>query len=143
MLGQVADGPCWRSLAPAASAQRTPDHQMSKGSARRQIAKLPSDRSSAPAVNPKRSVRYRHIADALAADIAAGRYAIGSLLPSEAEFCDRFIASRHTVREALRILTSNGLIIRRPGAGSTVVSTSQQMVLVPSIGTVEPVLNFP
>jgi GntR family transcriptional regulator len=115
---------------------------MSSGSARRRIVERESDRGSSPA-NAKRSARYRHIADQLAADISAGRYTIGSLLPSEAEFCDRFVASRHTVREALRILTANGLIIRRAGAGSTVVSTSQQMVLVPSVGTVEPVLNVP
>jgi GntR family transcriptional regulator len=110
---------------------------------KRQSPQPRGNRSRAAKTEVKPSTRYRHIADTLAADISAGRYKVGGLLPSEAEFCDRFVASRHTVREALRILTRNGMIIRRAGAGSTVVATSQRMVLVPNVGTVEPVLNFP
>lgn len=87
--------------------------------------------------------RYRHIADALVADIRAARYPLGSMLPTEAELCTRFGASRHTVREALRILARLGLITRRSGAGSTVVATSQRMILVPCGETVEPILNYP
>ncbi|MBV9564197.1 MAG: GntR family transcriptional regulator, partial [Bradyrhizobium sp.] len=49
----------------------------------------------------KRAVpRYRAIAEQLLADIARGRYPVGSALPTEIELCRRFDASRHTVREA-------------------------------------------
>jgi GntR family transcriptional regulator len=110
---------------------------------KRQSIQPRSNRNRTTKTLVKESARYRRIADVLAADISAGRYKVGGLLPSEAEFCDQFVASRHTVREALGILTRNGMIIRRAGAGSTVVATSQRMVLVPNVGTVEPVLNFP
>jgi DNA-binding GntR family transcriptional regulator len=90
-----------------------------------------------------RASRYREIAEALTADIQSGRYPLGTLLPTETEFCERFKASRHTVREALRILTAQGFVSRRSGAGSTVIATSQPMILVPSAETVEPVLNYP
>ena len=107
------------------------------------VARRPFDRRRASISGKRKPVRYRHIAEVLASEIAAGRPSLGNLMPSEAELCDRFQSSRHTVREALRILVSNGLIVRRAGAGSIVVSTSEQIVLVPSLGTVEPVLNVP
>jgi DNA-binding GntR family transcriptional regulator len=54
--------------------------------------------------------------------IAQGEYGVGTNLPTESELCEAFGASRHTVREALRGLVERGLIERRQGAGSVVVS---------------------
>jgi GntR family transcriptional regulator len=54
--------------------------------------------------------------------IAQGEYRVGTNLPTESELCQSFGASRHTVREALRGLVERGLIERRQGAGSIVVS---------------------
>ena len=48
--------------------------------------------------------RYRQIADELAAQITSGRYTTGALLPGEMELCEHYGVSRHTARDALRLL---------------------------------------
>jgi len=53
---------------------------------------------------------HRRIADDLRGRIASGEMAVGSPLPSEAELCRRWGASRGTVRQALSALRSDGLI---------------------------------
>ncbi|NNE85793.1 MAG: GntR family transcriptional regulator [Alphaproteobacteria bacterium] len=68
----------------------------------------------------KRRARYLTLADDLANDIAAGRYAVGSLLPSEAELCERYDVSRFTVREAIKQIQSTGLVSTRQGLGTRV-----------------------
>lgn len=55
--------------------------------------------------------------DALQADIAAGRYAPGDRLPTEAQLAQRFGVNRHTVRRALAALADAGLVHARRGAG--------------------------
>lgn len=67
-------------------------------------------------------VRYLQVARALSDGIAAGRYPVGELLPSEPELCRRFGVSRHTVREALLRLRAAGLIASRRGVGTRVVA---------------------
>jgi GntR family transcriptional regulator len=64
-------------------------------------------------------VRYLHVADALRADIAAGRT---GALPSEAELGERHGVSRVTVRRALERLRDEGLVASRRGAGWFVVN---------------------
>ena len=66
--------------------------------------------------------RYRAIADALINDIVKKKFSVGSALPAEAELCEQLKVSRHTVREGLRILEESGLIVRRQGSGSVVIS---------------------
>ena len=68
------------------------------------------------------SPRYQVVADALAADIAKGRYPVGSTLPTEYELCELFAISRFTVREALRRLAEANLVTRKPRAGTTVIA---------------------
>jgi DNA-binding GntR family transcriptional regulator len=67
-----------------------------------------------------RKPRYQQIADALREEIRRGEHAVGLFLESEAELKARFKVSRHTVRDALRVLDELGLIARRRGAGSIV-----------------------
>ncbi len=67
-----------------------------------------------------RKPRYQQIADTLREEIRRGDHAIGHFLASEAELKARFRVSRHTVRDALRVLDELGLIVRRRGAGSVV-----------------------
>lgn len=61
--------------------------------------------------------------DALEADIAAGRYAPGDRLPTEAQLSLRFGVNRHTVRRALAALADAGLVHARRGAGVFVTGT--------------------
>jgi GntR family transcriptional regulator len=70
--------------------------------------------------------RYAQLSDILRARIAQGAHPVGTFLPTEAELCSEFGVSRHTVREALRLLTEARLILRRQGSGSQVVATEAQ-----------------
>lgn len=63
---------------------------------------------------------YKRISRELAQDITRGKYPPGSLFPTEMELCESWQVSRHTVREALRELTEQGLIDRRKGIGTRV-----------------------
>lgn len=64
--------------------------------------------------------RYKVIYQELLEGIRAGQYPVGSLLPPELELCRQFNASRHTIREAVRLLTESGMVSRRPGVGTRV-----------------------
>jgi DNA-binding GntR family transcriptional regulator len=70
--------------------------------------------------------RYAQLSDILRARIEQGAHPVGSFLPTEAELCEEFDVSRHTVREALRLLTEARMILRRQGSGSQVIATSAQ-----------------
>jgi len=63
---------------------------------------------------------YRRIADSLRRDIEAGRLAGGDQLPTEQELAEAWGTSRSTVREAIRVLATRGLIEARPGQGTFV-----------------------
>ncbi|MGC5777304.1 phosphonate metabolism transcriptional regulator PhnF [Methylobacterium sp. NFXW15] len=63
---------------------------------------------------------WRQIADALEAEIAAGKLAQGTQLPTEATLATRFGVNRHTVRRALATLAERGLIRASQGRGTFV-----------------------
>jgi DNA-binding GntR family transcriptional regulator len=86
---------------------------------------------------------YKQIAGQIEADIAAGTYPVGSLLPTEAEFGARLDAGRHTVRAALGVLAEAGLITRRAGSGSTVVSDGRRSVYAHSVSNFDQWFNYP
>lgn len=56
--------------------------------------------------------------------IAGGEFDLGALLPTEEQLCEIHGASRYAVREAMRQLEENGMIARRRGSGTTVISHS-------------------
>jgi DNA-binding GntR family transcriptional regulator len=87
--------------------------------------------------------RYRQIADALRAEIRGGQYAIGTMLPTETELCGRFQASRHTIREALRLVEDAGLVARRQGSGTTIIAQDDAGRLVQDISRVGGLLQYP
>lgn len=55
-------------------------------------------------------------------DIRRGRVRSGDVLPSESRLCERFEVSRITVRQALRELQREGLVIPKQGKGTFVRS---------------------
>src|SRR5580700_10851489 len=67
-------------------------------------------------------VAYQMVAEALRQEILTGRLRVGDRLPSEGELGERFKVSRSTVREALRMLSSQRMIstTRGQGGGTTV-----------------------
>jgi GntR family transcriptional regulator len=64
---------------------------------------------------------YRQIADDLRNKIESGELTQGSQLATEAELRDEYNASRNTVRDAIKWLTTLGLVETRPGQGTFVV----------------------
>jgi len=52
--------------------------------------------------------------------ILSGTFRPGSRLPTEAKLCEMLSVSRTVVREALRVLEDDGLVVRRHGVGTFV-----------------------
>jgi len=63
---------------------------------------------------------YRQIAEELQGKIESGELARGSQLPTEIELREEYGASRNTVRDAIKWLTTRGLVETRPGQGTYV-----------------------
>lgn len=63
---------------------------------------------------------YKQIADSLQRDIETGKFAEGGQLPTEQEISEEWGASRSTVRDALKQLTTRGLVEAHPGQGTFV-----------------------
>jgi GntR family transcriptional repressor for pyruvate dehydrogenase complex len=89
---------------------------------------------------------YEQVADQMRQWILSGVVAVGDQLPTEGALAERFGTSRSTVREALRLLSSENLITTRPGArgGSRVsqpdpgrITDSLQTSLALLVGTSE------
>ena len=87
--------------------------------------------------------RYQVIADDLMADIAAEKFAVGSMLPTEMELCERYDVSRYTVREALRQLRELGMVAMRRGSGTRVLSTQPEQAHVQSVSALSELLRYP
>lgn len=63
---------------------------------------------------------YHQVANDLRARIASGTYLPGRRIPAEQELIEAYWVSRITVRQALAVLTQEGLITRQRGKGSFV-----------------------
>jgi len=63
---------------------------------------------------------WRQIVDGLEADIASGRLKPGDQLATEARLAERFGVNRHTVRRAIGVLASRGLLRATQGRGTFV-----------------------
>jgi DNA-binding FadR family transcriptional regulator len=75
-----------------------------------------TDLGDQPSFNRITPVRaYEGVVAQIEAAIFDGRLTPGQRLPSEREMMTQFAVSRATVREALRVLESNGLVRSRPG----------------------------
>lgn len=85
---------------------------------------------------------HRAIYRDLVREISEGVYRPGDRLPSEAQLCERFGASRITVAKAIQSLQRDGLVTRRPGSGTYVQepkagSSHQFGLLIPQLGSTE------
>jgi GntR family transcriptional regulator len=96
----------------------------------------------APEARRRKPSRYRDIAAGLQKDIRLGRYDIGKLLPTETELMAQHSASRQTVREALRILMDQGLIVRRAGLGSVVIAAEPPVLFTHSVTSLTEWLRY-
>src|SRR5688500_4509891 len=69
----------------------------------------------------------------LLAEIAAGEFAPGDMLPGEVALTERFDVSRGVVRECIRGLEDRGIVAVKHGRGATVRETDEWDVLDPEV----------
>ena len=86
---------------------------------------------------PRGIKTHEAVADTLRRQIVLGRFKVGDRLPTEEDLTEQFEVARTTLREALRVLESQGLIeIRRGRNGGPVVTeppsgaTAESMALL-------------
>lgn len=76
---------------------------------------------------------HSRIAHDLGVAILAGRHKPGDRLEGEIEYSDRLNISRTAYREALRILSSKGLVESRPKTGTRIAPRSRWNLLDPDV----------
>ena len=86
---------------------------------------------------------YKSLANTLEQRIYNGDWPVGSALPTEADLCKTFQASRHTLRHALQILEANGLIFRRQGAPTQIISRKKLRRFTQSFNSPVDILSYP
>jgi len=86
--------------------------------------------------------RTEAIAAELRQEIVDGHFEVGARYPSEAELRLRFAVGRHTVREALKRLTEQGLLGRRRKTGTFVLATSPVSPYVHALRDLKGLLDF-
>jgi GntR family transcriptional regulator len=77
--------------------------------------------------------RYQQVADDLRRRIESGEFSAGRQLPTEAELQEQYEVSRNTVREAVRLLEQQRLLVVRPGRGTFVAAEIVPFVTTLSI----------
>src|SRR6187401_539880 len=97
----------------------------------------PHPRCLRPPAAAMAKAQHAQIARDLAEQIASGRAPVGSLLPTEFELCERYEATRYTVRMALAQLQEQGLISRRKNVGSRVEAARPTRSFMQSLASVE------
>ncbi|EUA13464.1 bacterial regulatory s, gntR family protein [Mycobacterium kansasii 662] len=86
--------------------------------------------------------RYLQVARTLRKEIVDGVYPVGSQLPTEHELCERFAVSRYTVREALRRLRDDNLVLSRPRTGTLVMPRPSADSYVQQVMSIDDLLAF-
>src|SRR3546814_19819037 len=74
--------------------------------------------------------------------VDSGGYPLVSRLATESERMELCDVSRHTAREAMRELQSRGLVVRRPGIGTRVVSKQTRRAFAHALSSIEDVHQF-
>lgn len=106
------------------------------------MTKAHPSRVDPAAADSEPTTLHRAIYRELEREISEGTYRPGDRLPSEAQLCERFGASRITVAKAIQFLQREGLVTRRPGSGTYVTepnagSRHQFGLLIPQLGSTE------
>lgn len=90
----------------------------------------------------KRAPRYLQVCNDLVAMIRNGDVAVGDMLPTELELCDRFEISRHTAREALRRVEDMGLVERKRGSGTRVTAREAPVVYNQYVANMDELMQY-
>ena len=100
------------------------------------------DGEAADASTASSTPLYQMVVRALKAEILSGEHPVGTPLPSESSLVERFSVSRHTVREALRILRDLGLVESRQGVGTLVLKPGGPQVYVHQVSSIGDLHDF-
>jgi len=73
---------------------------------------------------------YHQVYETLRGGILRGEWEPGALLPAEPELISQYKVSRITIRQALDLLSGEGLIIRQRGRGTFVAAPSLEQAMV-------------
>ena len=92
--------------------------------------------------HPNRQPLYMQVAHKLIKFIDSKQFPVGSLLPTEEQLCDQFGVSRHTVRDAIRHLRSQGLLSARRGIGTRVEARNTQTRYSQSLHSLSEVVQY-
>lgn len=77
---------------------------------------------------------FRQLADILRERILSGELAPGARLPSEPDLCQEHGIGRDSVRDAMAILRSEGLIVTEPRVGSRVREIHERQIVTLAAG---------
>ncbi|NLS13746.1 FadR family transcriptional regulator [Vibrio sp. SM6] len=80
----------------------------------------------------KRSL-HTQVAREIARGILSGKIPQGSILPGEIVLCEQFGVSRTALREAVKLLTSKGLLESKPKVGTKVITRAYWNFLDPQL----------
>ena len=76
---------------------------------------------------------YYQLYNLLFQDIISGKYPVGCIIPAESELMNTYHVSRATARKAMEMLANDGLVSKKRGYGTFVISaqpnTSPQRVV--------------
>jgi GntR family transcriptional regulator, transcriptional repressor for pyruvate dehydrogenase complex len=79
----------------------------------------------------KKTRIYEEVVGQLHQLIDAGKLKAGDRLPSERELAETFRVSRSSVREAIKTLENEGLVITRPGSGTFITAVNVEAIIPP------------
>lgn len=102
----------------------------------------PSTKNTARASGDGVPHRYRQVAKELIDAIKVGTYPVDTFLPTEKILCEHYGISRYTAREALEVVEQAGLIERRQGSGSLVVSATPPVHYNQNIQSIDDLLQY-
>lgn len=91
---------------------------------------------------PSNQPLHEYVANAIGERIEQGEWDVGASLPSESVFCKTYGVSRHTLRHALSSLEEKGLILRRQGAATRVLSRQNARRFTQSFGSLRDLLKY-
>lgn len=86
---------------------------------------------------------YKQVVEKVLARIESGHLGVGDSLPPEPRLAQQYLVSRHTVREALRVLRDMGVVDRRPGAGTVIRAGKPQPSYLQVIRSPRELLQYP
>jgi GntR family transcriptional regulator, transcriptional repressor for pyruvate dehydrogenase complex len=79
----------------------------------------------------KKTRLYEEVVGQLHQLIDEGKLKAGDRLPSERELAETFRVSRSSVREAIKTLENEGMVITRPGSGTFITAVNVEAIIPP------------